>query len=254
MSDTLESRLHRILKSVLLEVANELFTHTQTMDRATKHTSHAPNLPVLLRTTDAAKMLAICDVQLLKLARAGTIPSVRIGRAIRFRPEALREWATKSESTEPPAYPASHARNAEKGRKVTYEKPPVQKKKRAARKRAPSKSTLKPNARESSNVTGRETTVQNRRSDSRQGNPPRSASEHFSKLLGFPKSEFPRLSNGDLMRIAEVDIATMHGWIYLGRDLPDEALHKLEAFFKKHFETTSTALKSSSPHPETAQR
>jgi hypothetical protein len=41
---------------------------------------------------------------------------------------------------------------------------------------------------------------------------------------------FPRLTNGELMRIAGVDIAAMHGWIYLNRDLPAPAIDRLHAY------------------------
>ena len=40
-----------------------------------------------------------------------------------------------------------------------------------------------------------------------------------------------RLTNGDLMRIAEVDTPVLHGWMYLNRELPEEALQKLRDHF-----------------------
>jgi hypothetical protein len=41
----------------------------------------------------------------------------------------------------------------------------------------------------------------------------------------------PALTHGDLKRIAQVDTATMHGWIYMGRELPEAAMQRLRAFF-----------------------
>lgn len=39
------------------------------------------------------------------------------------------------------------------------------------------------------------------------------------------------VTNGELKRIAEVDIPAMHGWLYLGRELPEAALEKLRRHF-----------------------
>ena len=33
------------------------------------------------------------------------------------------------------------------------------------------------------------------------------------------------------MRIAEVDMPTMHGWLYLNRRLPEEALNRLKSHY-----------------------
>lgn len=48
--------------------------------------------PMLLKVSDAAKTLAIGQQTLLRLARAGDVPAVRIGRSVRFRPDDLRNW------------------------------------------------------------------------------------------------------------------------------------------------------------------
>lgn len=51
--------------------------------------------------------------------------------------------------------------------------------------------------------------------------------------LGIDRSSLPPITNGDLMRIAEVDIATMHGWQYLNRPLPEEAMSRLKSPFRR---------------------
>jgi hypothetical protein len=61
---------------------------------------------------------------------------------------------------------------------------------------------------------------------------PRDVTGFFAKRLGIQPERFPRLTNGDLRKAAEVDIATMHGWIYRGGELPEANLKKLDALFK----------------------
>ena len=51
------------------------------------------------------------------------------------------------------------------------------------------------------------------------------------KEIGVDRTSLPALTNGDLRRIAEVDIPTMHGWLYLNRELPTEAMEKLRRHF-----------------------
>jgi len=48
--------------------------------------------PLLLSPRDAAKALSISEKTLYNYREAGEIPFVRIGRAVRYSPEALRQW------------------------------------------------------------------------------------------------------------------------------------------------------------------
>ena len=41
------------------------------------------------------------------------------------------------------------------------------------------------------------------------------------------------MTNGDLMRIAETDVVTMHGWQYLKRSLPEAERQRLEKYFSQ---------------------
>ena len=50
--------------------------------------------------------------------------------------------------------------------------------------------------------------------------------------LGIDRSGLPPITNGELMRIAEVDSASMHGWLYLNRPLPEEAMCRLRNHFR----------------------
>jgi excisionase family DNA binding protein len=47
---------------------------------------------LLYRVEEAAAMLGVSRSKLYELAAAGTIPSVKIGAAIRIPADALREW------------------------------------------------------------------------------------------------------------------------------------------------------------------
>ena len=49
----------------------------------------------LLDTAEAAALLQIHPKTLQKLARAGTVVGIRIGKLWRFRASALNDWVTK---------------------------------------------------------------------------------------------------------------------------------------------------------------
>jgi len=59
----------------------------------------------------------------------------------------------------------------------------------------------------------------------------RSVRQLFAERLKVPVEALPQLTNGDVMRIADVDIPTLHGWVYQRRELPAAAIEKLEQFF-----------------------
>lgn len=48
--------------------------------------------PLLVVPREAAKLLSISERTLFGLEKAGKIPSVRMGRSVRYSPEVLREW------------------------------------------------------------------------------------------------------------------------------------------------------------------
>ena len=51
---------------------------------------------LLLTGREAARMLAICERTLYTLTKAGAIPAVRIGRAMRYSVEDLRAWVRRA--------------------------------------------------------------------------------------------------------------------------------------------------------------
>jgi len=48
--------------------------------------------PILLRTKEAAELLAISPRKLWELTDCGEIPCLRIGRAVRYAVEDLQQW------------------------------------------------------------------------------------------------------------------------------------------------------------------
>lgn len=54
--------------------------------------------PALLSAREAAEFLGISERSLHRLKAAG-LPYVPVGRLIRYRPEALSEWAKAQETT-----------------------------------------------------------------------------------------------------------------------------------------------------------
>ena len=69
------------------------------MDRTKTTTSesvpqahHFANEPLLLRPSEAAKLLAISPRKLLELTNMREVPVVRIGRCLRYPREDLRAW------------------------------------------------------------------------------------------------------------------------------------------------------------------
>jgi excisionase family DNA binding protein len=52
--------------------------------------------PLLVSPREAAKLLSVCEKTLWTLTKAGQIPVVRIGRAVRYSMDDLRDWIKKS--------------------------------------------------------------------------------------------------------------------------------------------------------------
>jgi excisionase family DNA binding protein len=55
-------------------------------------------VPRLLTPDDLVSILGITRVQVIRLARAGKIPALKIGKAIRFRATTIDAWLVEQES------------------------------------------------------------------------------------------------------------------------------------------------------------
>ena len=51
--------------------------------------------PLLLEPREAARMLRISERTLSTFTANGTLPVTRIGRSVRYSPDALREWIAR---------------------------------------------------------------------------------------------------------------------------------------------------------------
>jgi excisionase family DNA binding protein len=52
--------------------------------------------PLLLTPKEAAKALSVCERTLYGLTKAGELPAVRIGRAVRYDVGDLRAWIDRA--------------------------------------------------------------------------------------------------------------------------------------------------------------
>ncbi len=215
MSDELTASLKQLLKEVLREVATDLLREVQFPPPP------APPLPVpvveapleefLLSSRETAQRLAISERHLFELTRTGQMPCVRVGKCLRYSVETIRAWVRRSESVEQ--------------RTVTKQREP--------KPASPSPYRRKPPRTESQK---NRSIPPQRNDDSRP--PPKTTEEvmPFVRLLrevGIDQSTLPPMTNGDLMRIANVNTVTWHGWQHLGRPLPEEARNKLMDHFRR---------------------
>jgi excisionase family DNA binding protein len=63
-----------------------------------RHTPHTGPTPLLVSPREAAGMLGVCEKTIYNLTKAGLLPAVRIGRAVRYSVETLRQWIKSQES------------------------------------------------------------------------------------------------------------------------------------------------------------
>lgn len=230
MTDDLESALKQLLKSVLREVAAEFMEQLKASayHQALQVTPARDDF--LLTPRETAKRLAISDRHLFGLTRTGQLPCVRVGKCVRYNVETILKWVREAESTESPT-------RTERDESKQTPMNPTAKRSRRRKPNQPARQAQRGPATEKELVSERRT-PKVRQSVSNRG-PQMVQSEDrispFSVLLselGIERSSLPPITNGDLMRIAEVDIATMHGWLYLNRSLSEEATNRLKNHFR----------------------
>lgn len=62
----------------------------------TGRTSKQTLTPLLISGREAAKLLSVCERTLYSLTKAGEIPAVRIGRAVRYSMDELQAWVKRA--------------------------------------------------------------------------------------------------------------------------------------------------------------
>lgn len=225
MSVDLEHALRELLKSVLMEVLRDK-SDLLVSRRSKPSYEDAPADRMLLRTAEAAEQLAISESQLRRLARTGVIPSVRIGGIIRYSSATLQEWIRQSESTDAPTRTLLPKQSPTRPDRSPA-KPPSAPRKTTTKKPTPvAKKPILPSQSDRSPSKSRE----RRKAENQSEQPHRSRFSRFVDELGIDEEALPLMTNGDIRRIAEVDIPTMHGWLYLNGGLPEDALAKLRDY------------------------
>jgi hypothetical protein len=151
---------------------------------------------------------------------------VRLGRLVRYSTETIQQWIRNTESGE--VVVPARCRSTVKPKPTTKTVPKLKPRKKTAPARTP-RTTVKAT---SEDTPRRETAAPRQRKATEAKSEERvNPFSLLLKELGVERSAMPSITNGDLMRIAEVDLPTMHGWIYLGRGLPEAALNKLREHF-----------------------
>lgn len=227
MASDFEVAFRHLLKSVVQEVARELL-----LERGSHHQPSAPKSKqddesiLLLRSREAAKRLQVSERHLQKLTQAGILPCVRVGQCVRYSLQTIQNWIrdAESNSSTPGGNNAGETRRTVPKAAKNIKMPDLEIEARRERK--------KPGNR-NDKVTQR----------SKRGAAPRGLIAEpeepiriapFDRLLqdiGVDRNDFPPVTNGELMRIAEVDIPTLDGWKYRGRELPQAAMEKLRSHF-----------------------
>jgi len=230
MTDELTSALRQLLKIVVHEVAGDLVAEL----RASGHHQSPQTLAeegLLLTPRETAKRLAISERHLFQLTRSGQLPCIRVGKCVRYSVETIQKWVREVESkAQPPTTKTHSPKTASSSPKPVATKTDHSKPKHAAGQKKLRPAREKPCLEEGRSPQASQTTPNGRTKAV-------SSQERISPLsvllseLGIDRSSLPSITNGDLRRIAEVDIATMHGWLYLNRSLPEDAVNRL----KNHF-------------------
>mgnify|MGYP001367832384 CR=1 FL=1 len=228
MFTSLDEALRALLKDVLMEVAKEISRSTS--KAPPEHpVDHQAESFRLLRPKQAADALGISQRSLWQLTNSENLPSVRIGRLVRYDPAELKLWlqqsgrgrATTNDSDDKPS--AIRNRRVSAGR--TGSRPGD--KRFAAASKSPSERTGRTQPQMGRAASGKPLTNDGDRR-------PRTTAEYFATKLGVDPSVFPELTNGEVMRIAGIDMPTHHGWAYHGREMPEEAMQRLHDFYAEH--------------------
>ncbi len=229
MTGELEIVLKQLLANVIREVVGDLVEELKA-NRYQAQRAKPSDEAFLLTPRETAKRLAISERHLFQLTRIGQIPCVRVGKCVRYNAETIQRWVREIESTEPTtklksdvAKQANPRRTPSALTRQKQKRPERQKQRRQIGDKESVQEKRLPELRQrSSNARLREARREERIS-------PLSL---LLEELGIERSSLPSITNGELMRIAEVDIATMHGWQYLSKPLPEDALNKLRNHFR----------------------
>lgn len=214
MFNSLEEALRSVLKSVLVEVLERDFR-----PRTVEPPQLQKNEVALMRPREAAESLAISAASLCRLTRAGAIPCVRIGRLVRYDPYAIRLWL--GQSSAPRSRAAEVAIASSRGMSIDCQGTSLG---------GPQKKELPTKAQDHRALPERKRLSQASQKH-RADREPRRVYPYFAERLGIDLDHLPTMTNGELMRIANIDMPTFHAWVYHNGELPDVAMANLDAYF-----------------------
>lgn len=232
MNSDFELAFRHILKTVIHEVTVELIKARWISEQPQPQKQTQADNVMLLRSREAAQRLAISEKHLNNLTRSGSLPCVRVGQCVRYSVETIQQWIRESESIEVPHAPSvttheEQTTSPTPSKVMSKATPKLAAKRNPDIKTAPSIRSKKVKQLASTTLSGSKQAESEDRS-----NP-------FSDLLnelGVSRNSLPPLTNGELRRIAEVDMATLHSWMYHSRELPDAAMNKLREHFRAYLD------------------
>ncbi|QEG37729.1 helix-turn-helix domain-containing protein [Bythopirellula goksoeyrii] len=181
---------------------------------------------------EVADLLGVSRRHVHSLTKNGKLPSVRLGTRVRYRQSTLAEWLAQQEAT---PQQARHERTTSNVRKTTSAS-----KSRTVKELA-RKSNAKADCSSKSNPRGKPQQADNSAKEFVGG------LQILARSLGVDYESLPRMTNGDIRRIADVEIAILHGWQYLGRELPPEALENVTKWLRNQGSKSSNKEQGENP-------
>lgn len=218
----LESVIRRVIREELQAVLEEL------LPRFLSQPSKEPKAPeeeLLLSTREAAKRLSISERTLFALTKSGQLPCVRLGMAKRYSVESIKNWVQKAEA-EPGSQSVSrpHKTGSASETHISAKPKPV---KRSRLK----KNQIPPESRSNARLPAITKSAVQRKQDDQEQHP--NPLDLLMDEIGVDRDEVSTVTFGELRQIAGVGMPTYHGWRFLGRPMPKEAIEKLRGYLRQ---------------------
>ena len=212
-------------------------------DRGLSNPNESPE-PILVSKKQTAEMLQVSVRTVDRLATENLMPQpCRIGNVVRWNRHELIAWINQGC---PGANLKTNNTNISTKQK-TQKYATRAASSKVTEKPKSAKATIRSNRRQTTKTTKCDTSASkgSKRPPSETDQAAPSVFAKFLQSIGIDRDPLPNMTNGELMKIAEVDIPTMHGWMHLGRALPDEAKQKLKVHFFAVAQDMGIVLKTS---------
>jgi excisionase family DNA binding protein len=200
-------------------------TRVPTLPTTVKITPVASQPGALLNAKEARRLLGVSDRTLYTLVKTGELAAIKIGKLVRFRPEDIETFIQKQRG----------AGNGKSEPRPTKQISSEQHRQANVTQTAiPDKHKSRQQVIDTNADAKNESTLRKKGIKAEQAEQRPSPFEVLLGEIGIDRDSLPPLTNGELRRIAEVDVPTMHGWMYLNRSLPEEARKKLQVHFSNY--------------------